>query len=288
MAGELIAQHLRGCRSVLFLTGAGVSTSSGIPDYRSPGRLPYRPLQHAEFVASAAVRQRYWARSYLGWPRMRDAQPNASHAALVRLQALGLCAQLITQNVDSLHLKAGHPSVLQLHGTLFEVECLQCGAPLLCRNALQARMAAANAAWTQRFASAAVQRPDGDMELPAESYPLFATPRCSACGGEQLKPAVTFFGGNVPVGVVQASLRLAAEADAVVVAGSTVSTFSAFRLVRGVAERGRPVVVVKRGGVGRADALATLLVEEEVGEALAGLAAALGGGAQQDALSAAQ
>jgi NAD-dependent deacetylase sirtuin 4 len=280
-AGRAILQHLRGASNILFLTGAGVSTQSGIPDYRSPERPAYTPLQHREFVHSEQLRQRYWARSMVGWPRMRDAAPNAAHHALAALQRAGLCAALITQNVDTLHAKAGHGGeLLELHGRLFAVECLACGsaAPPLCRNDLQRSMEASNAPWVARHAAAAVERPDGDMELPQESYASFAQPRCARCGGATLKPMVTFFGGTVPPQTVQRSLALAAAADALVVCGSTCSTFSAFRLLKSLAERGRPVVVVRRGGgAARGDALATLLVEEEVGSVMQGVLQALGG-----------
>jgi NAD-dependent deacetylase sirtuin 4 len=278
-AGRAILQHLRGCRSVLYLTGAGVSTRSGIPDYRSPERPPYQPLQHAAFVASPQVRQRYWARSLVGWARMRDAAPNAAHHALAALQRAGACAALITQNVDTLHAKAGHGGeVLELHGRLFAVECLHCGeaAPPLCRNALQQRMEAENAAWVARHAPSATARPDGDMDLPQDSYASFHTPTCQRCGEASLKPLVTFFGGNVPRATVQRSLQLAEAADAVVVCGSTCSTFSAFRLLKSLAARQRPVVVIRRGGgSARADTAATLLVEEEVGGVLEGLVGAV-------------
>lgn len=283
MAAASILRHLEGSRNVLYLTGAGVSTQSGIPDYRSAGRPVYKPLQHNEFTGSEALRQRYWARSFFGWPRMGGAQPNAAHAALARLEAQGACSHLITQNVDTLHSKAGHKRVLELHGSLFKVECLRCGpaAPPLCRHELQRSMEAANGAWRRALAGRTEIAPDGDVELPPDSYASFATPACAACGGATLKPSVTFFGGTVPPATVAESLRLAAEADAIVVCGSTCSTFSAFRLLRAVAARRRPVVVVKLGaaGSGRGDALATLLVEEEVGSVLQGMADALEGAA---------
>ena len=292
-AGSAILAHLRaaGCAAPLVLTGAGVSTLSGIPDYRSASRPVYTPLQHRDYLASAPLRQRYWARSCLGWPRMRDAAPNAAHHALAALQRAGAIASpLITQNVDSLHAKAvaaagggggGDLEVLELHGTLSRVECLHCGAaaPPLCRHALQARMEAANAAWLAAHAPLAVQRPDGDMELPEGAYASFAPPACAACGQALLKPMVTFFGGTVPPATVARSLALAGAADGLLVCGSTCTTFSAFRLLKAVAARGRPVVVIRSGGgVARADSLASLLVEEEVGGALEGLLAAVGSG----------
>jgi NAD-dependent SIR2 family protein deacetylase len=268
-----LAAHLRGCENILFLTGAGISTASGIADYRSPNRPIYKPLQHADFISSAATRQRYWARSYVGWPRFRGAQPAASHVALARLaRAGGLCAHLITQNVDRLHAKAGHaPAPLELHGALFEVSCLACGAGGVCRDALQRAMAAANGPWLAALGGAAEQRPDGDVELPAGAVASFSPPSCAACGRAELKPDVVFYGGTIPPRVVAESLALGDAAGAVVVCGSTVSTYSAFRLVRAVAARGRPVAVLTRGAT-RADALATFKSELDVGDVLAALA----------------
>lgn len=270
-----LLKHLQGSRDILFITGAGVSTASNIPDYRSPNRPAYKPLQHAEFAGSEAVRRRYWARSFLGWPRFRAAQPNAAHTALAGLAEKGLCGSLITQNVDRLHHKANHaPAPLELHGALFEVACLACGAGGVCRDALQRGMAAANGPWLAALGGAAEQlRPDGDVELPPEAVATFTPPLCAACGRASLKPAVVFYGGTIPAAVVARSLSLAEGAGAVVVAGSTVSTFSAFRLVRAVAARGRPVALLTRGAT-RADALATFKAELDVGDVLAELAAA--------------
>lgn len=274
VAASLLA-HLRGSRDILFITGAGVSTASGIPDYRSPNRPAYKPLQHAEFAGSEAIRRRYWARSFLGWPRFRAAQPNAAHAAIAGLAEKGLCGSLITQNVDRLHHKARHaPAPLELHGALFEVACIACGAGGVCRDALQRGMAAANGPWLTALGGAAEQlRPDGDVELPPEAVATFTPPLCGACGRASLKPTVVFYGGTIPPAVVERSLSLAESAGAVVVAGSTVSTFSAFRLVRAVAARGRPVALLTRGAT-RADALATFKAELDVGDVLTELAAA--------------
>jgi NAD-dependent SIR2 family protein deacetylase len=274
-AASLLA-HLRGCDNILFLTGAGVSTASGIPDYRSPNAPVYKPLQHGEFVNSAAVRQRYWARSFLGWPRFRCAQPNSSHAALVRLSRAGLCANLITQNVDRLHQKAGHaPAPLELHGALFEVACIACTSErAICRDELQGAMAAANAEWVAALGGSAELRPDGDVEIEPAVVASFAPPTCAACGRDLMKPEVVFYGGTIPPSTVEASLALAERAGAVVVSGSTVSTFSAFRLVRAVAARGRPVAVLTRGAT-RADALATFKAEHDVGELLTEVAGAI-------------
>lgn len=212
---------------------------------------------------------------------MASAAPNAAHHALAALEAAGVCRALITQNVDRLHAKARHGgALLELHGTLFEVECLACGgaAPRLDRSLLQATMEVENAAWLRVHGSSAQRRPDGDVELAGDSqaaYRAFCPPRCPRCGGDTLKPAVTFFGGSVPPAVAQRSQDLAGEADAVVVCGSTCSTFSAFRLVKALAARGAPVVAIKVGP-GRVDSVASLNVQGDCGEVLTEWCSALG------------
>ena len=283
-----ILKAFEGCSNTLCLTGAGVSTASGIPDYRSSS-TPYVPLQHKEFTQDLRIRQRYWARSFLGWPRFSESRPNAAHIAITALMRSGFIKTLITQNVDRLHHRSmgldpslsPHQSVyscgdgvhrpLELHGTLFEVECQSCSAPLVCRTALQQRMQEENGTWRERWSSSSQIRPDGDVELPLPAYSSFTMPVCSNCGLAHLKPSVTFFGGTIPLDTVQRSLDIAGSADGVLVAGSTVSTFSAFRLVKGIAARGRPVVVVSLGEETRADPLATLRVHAEIGQVLEGL-----------------
>lgn len=293
---------------LLLVTGAGVSTDSGIPDYRSPNRPAYRPLQHHEFVASERVRRRYWARSFVGFRTMQSARPNAGHAALAALERLGRArAGLITQNVDRLHHRAGHADVLELHGTVHECECMACRASVA-RDDVQAEMARANKAWAglapardqapaltsltavseelgmipppaaaaaDADASARRLRPDGDTELSDEAlYDSFVVPRCRACGSSLLKPSVTFHGGSVPAATTADAAARARDCDSVLVAGSTLSTFSAFRLVRDAAQRGARVAILNCGAT-RADALATLKLEERVGAALPALVAAL-------------
>jgi NAD-dependent deacetylase sirtuin 4 len=301
-----LAAFVASARRLLVITGAGVSTDSGIPDYRSPQRPAYKPLQHHEFVASERVRRRYWARSFVGFRTMRDARPNAAHAALAALERLGLApAGLITQNVDRLHQRAGHADVLELHGTVHECECMACRATTA-REAVQAEMAAANARWAglahrepgapaltsltavseelgmippaANAGAKAGLRPDGDVELADDSvYESFALPHCGSCGAALLKPMVTFHGGSVPPAVTADAAARARGCDAVLVAGSTLSTFSAFRLVRDAAARGAPVAIVNCGAT-RADALAALKLEERLGIVLPELVAAVSDG----------
>jgi NAD-dependent SIR2 family protein deacetylase len=261
-------------RSIVALTGAGLSTESGIPDYRSPQALakPRKPIQGPEFVRSEAMRRRYWARSALGWAQMRGAEPNAGHRALAVLERAGIVAKVITQNVDRLHRKAGSRSVTELHGALAEVACLACGA-LEDRDALQERILAHNAEWpwTSREAAAA---PDGDADLPAEHVERFVVPACAHCGGV-LKPRVVFFGDNVPRPVVDEAFAATDAAELLLVIGSSLAIYSGYRFLRRAVERKIPVAIVNRGPV-RGEEHAALKIEASTGATLAALASALG------------
>lgn len=249
-------------RRVVALTGAGCSTASGIPDYRSPSAKPRNPVQYRAFVDDPRARQRFWARSLVGWPRFAAARPNAAHVALAALEATGALAGIVTQNVDRLHHAAGSRAVIELHGALAEVVCLACGA-LEPRDALQARLAALNPG----FGAGADLAPDGDAEL--EDTASFHVAACLACGGV-LKPRVVFFGEGVPAPVVQAAFAMVDAAEVLLVAGTSLTVWSGYRFVRRAAERGVPVAIVNLGPT-RGDALATLKVEAPVHEALPAL-----------------
>jgi NAD-dependent SIR2 family protein deacetylase len=262
-----LSTHLQG--RVTVLTGAGVSTGSGIPDYRGPTARPRKrpPIDHRDFVANASTRARYWARSVLGWPRFRSFEPNPAHHALARLHLAGRVHHLITQNVDGLHQKAGSPDVLELHGSLATVRCLSCGA-LTHRDALQERLLADNPGaleWT------AALQPDGDADLPDEVTLGFVVPACLECGGV-LKPDVVFFGDNVPAPRLQQALAHADDADTLLVLGSSLTVYSGFRFVLRAKERGQRVLLVNRGPT-RADDLCDLRVDDDVGAVLTALGA---------------
>jgi NAD-dependent SIR2 family protein deacetylase len=268
---DRLCELVRG-KSVLALTGAGLSTESGIPDYRSPEALkrgPRRPIHGPEFERSEAVRRRYWARSVLGWDRIRAAQPNAGHHALAALEACGAVARIVTQNVDRLHHKAGSRRVTELHGALAEVICLSCGV-LESRDALQARLLAINAGWT---AHAATTAPDGDAELSAEAVERFVVAPCAACGGV-LKPRVVFFGDSVPRATVDEAFAAVDAADVLLVVGSSLAVFSGYRFLRRAVERGTPVAIVNRGPV-RGEEHAAVKVEASTGSTLERLASVL-------------
>lgn len=249
------------------LTGAGVSTDSGIPDYRGPetARRARNPIRFAEFVRDEVGRQRYWARSFVGWPRLARARPNPAHHALARMQRDGRLAGLITQNVDRLHRTAGSSGEVELHGALADVICLGCGT-LSSRSALQSRLASLNPDW--RPEGEAAQAPDGDADV--EHTRSFRVARCTACGGD-LKPHVVFFGESVPRERVARARSFVDDADALVVAGSSLVVYSGLRFVKQAHQRGIPIVLVNLGPT-RGDPLATLKVEGNAGEVLGALA----------------
>ncbi|HVT09900.1 MAG TPA: NAD-dependent protein deacetylase [Polyangia bacterium] len=257
-------------RRFVALTGAGCSTESGIPDYRGAGRPQRNPIQHDAFMRRAEVRQRYWARATLGWERFKSARPNAAHAALARLEAAGLLAGVITQNVDRLHHAAGSRRVVELHGALDDVRCLACAGHEP-RAALQARLLAANPDWLHAARGAA--RPDGDAELPPELVATFQVVGCRACGGA-LKPDVVFFGGAVAEPTLSAAWSLLGAGTALLVVGSSLTVYSGFRFVRRAHELAMPVAIVNVGPT-RGDALAHVRVSAPVGEVLPRLADAL-------------
>lgn len=266
-----LADFLRRHPRLLVLTGAGLSQPSGIPVYRdSQGQwLRSTPIQHADFVNKPASRQRYWARSMIGWPRMRQAAPNAGHLALAELERAGHVTQLITQNVDGLHQRAGQRNVIDLHGNLDTVFCLQCGLRLP-RAQMQAALHEANPFLHSPLAQS---RPDGDADLPDSLLHDVRVPDCPACGGI-LKPEVVFFGGTIPrecMARVEAAVK---DCEAVLVVGSSLTVFSGFRLCRDAHAQGKPLACLNLG-VTRADGLFSLKVEADCAATLAALPSAL-------------
>jgi len=311
---------------LLVITGAGISTEAGLPDYRSPGgayATGFKPLTHQQFLASSANRRRYWARAFAGWEGFSRAEPAAGHVALARLQRRGWVADIVSQNVDRLHTKAGSPRVVELHGSTHDVVCLACGA-VAPRAPLQRRMAELNpgaaararARWVggaeggggggglgrpSLYVSAAAaagreqqhqqqqqqeqqgqRRPDGDAETGAPPGEAFVVPPCPSCGASAaagadvaLKPDVVFFGDGVPKATSERALRLAEGASAVLVVGTSLRVWSAFRLVKAAAEGGTPIAVLTSGPTRADEQLSagsvSLRLDALVGEALARL-----------------
>ncbi|WP_339101406.1 NAD-dependent protein deacetylase [Pseudomonas atacamensis] len=257
----------------LILTGAGISTPSGIPDYRdSDGvRRGRQPMMYQEFLAAPESRRRYWARAMLGWPRVRQARPNAAHEALATLQQRGRISALITQNVDTLHDQAGSHDVIELHGSLHRVLCLDCGQRSE-RDAIQQLMETHN---PYLSGVDAVQAPDGDTFLDPAFEARFQVPQCPHCAGERMKPDVVFFGENVAQPTAARALAAAENAAGLLVVGSSLMAYSAFRLCRVIAERGKPLMAINLGKT-RADDLLDLKIEGSCEELLPWLVEELG------------
>jgi NAD-dependent deacetylase sirtuin 4 len=257
---------------VVVLTGAGISTESGIPDYRGPetARRARSPVQYREFLCAPDARRRYWARSLLGWPRFARAQPSAPHRALTQLERSRHVMGVITQNVDSLHVQAGSRALIELHGALRRVVCLSCAASLD-RDALQIALARENPEFAGMSAALA---PDGDADTEDARLRSFRVIDCERCGG-LLKPDVVFFGENVPPPRVEAALQWLQAARSLLVVGSSLTVYSGLRFVRAAHKRGIPVAIVNLGPT-RGDALASLRIDARAGAVLEDLACALG------------
>ncbi|WP_051198659.1 Sir2 family NAD-dependent protein deacetylase [Gordonia shandongensis] len=266
-----IAALLAGRRTAV-LTGAGLSTPSGIPDYRSPGSPTRRPMTVDDFRASAENRRRYWARNHLGWRHMDAARPNAAHIALRDLQDAGSVTGIITQNVDMLHLKAGSSPVIDLHGSYGRVACMSCGARTS-RHRLADRLEAANPGYADRVRSRGAIEVAPDADAALADIGDFRAVGCELCDGP-LKPDIVYFGESVAPAVVARARRLVADADVLLVAGSSLTVMSGLRFVKQAAAAGRDVVIVNRGAT-RGDESATLSVDhrcEVVLPLVAGLA----------------
>ncbi|WP_241023649.1 NAD-dependent protein deacetylase [Paraburkholderia sp. Ac-20340] len=253
------------------LTGAGISTDSGIPGYRDDNGAWKRspPITLQEFLGSESWRRRYWARSMIGWPTVGLAQPNGAHRALAQLQAAGRVGALVTQNVDGLHQRAGSHDVIELHGSIGHVHCLDCGAQYS-RASVQPELVVRNPAVAGAFAEPAA---DGDAHLDFDGANAFHIPACAACGG-MLKPSVVFFGENVPRERVAAASDALDEADAVLVVGSSLMVYSGYRFCAWAQQRGKPVAAINLGKT-RADPLLALKVAAPCAASLEALVARL-------------
>jgi len=251
-------------RKVVVITGAGISASSGIPTYRDHKGIwrHSEPIKHQEFITEQRQRKRYWARSLRGWPAVRDARPNAAHLALAKLERQGKISLLITQNVDRLHQRAGSNAVVDLHGRLDQVRCLQCNASFA-REHIQQRLLQANPGIAEAAARpiaarpiAARTKPDGDADVADGRVEQFSVPACEHCNGT-LIPDVVFFGGTVPSRRVQDCMRAVDHSDAVLAIGSSLQVYSGFRFCRRAAALDKTLAIINPG-ITRADALASL------------------------------
>ncbi|RLN46678.1 hypothetical protein BBJ29_001422 [Phytophthora kernoviae] len=260
--------------NTVVLTGAGISTDSGIPDYRGPNGVynrnkDFRPIQFQEFIGAHTYRQRYWARSFLGWPKILNTEPNGSHHALTQLQRAGAISSILTQNVDRLHSKSGSQNVVEMHGSLYEVECQGCGR-VTSRESYQNALRELNpevAQWlvdhpdkaAGDVASSDKVNPDGDVDISWD-YDDFVYPACTKCDGI-MKPSVVFFGENMPAVTRTEALDRVNNTDALLVIGSSLKVFSAMRLINRAHARKIPIAIVNLGPT-RADELCDLRIDK--------------------------
>ncbi|HRD12584.1 MAG TPA: NAD-dependent protein deacetylase [Mycobacterium sp.] len=261
-------------RRVAVLTGAGISTDSGIPDYRGPDSPPANPMTIRQFTSSREFRQRYWARNHLGWRHMAQTMPNAGHRAVATLERDGVATGVITQNVDLLHTKAGSRNVINLHGTYARVVCLNCGHTMS-RATLAEQLEAANPGFAERAGRLGGLAVAPDADAVVADTDSFRFVDCPACAG-MLKPDIVYFGENVRKEVVDQAYSLVDESDALLVAGSSLTVFSGYRFVRHAAARGIPIAIINRGPT-RGDDLATVKVHGGCSELLVLLADELSG-----------
>jgi len=256
-------------RSFAVLTGAGISTDSGIPDYRGEGAPKNHPMSLNEFLNSEERRKRYWMGSHLGWLTFHAAKPNPGHLAIAQLEREGAASGVITQNVDGLHHEAGSRQIVDLHGRLDKVRCLDCGQSFA-RGAIARQIDDDNPGFSQRFDASQVM-PDGDVKISTDTD--FVVPVCDLCQG-MLKPEVVFFGEFVPTSVFQMAQKMVERSDALVVAGSSLVVNTGMRLVAQAQKRRKPVVVINRGPT-KADQLATVRIEAGTSEALVAISEAV-------------
>ncbi|BBZ71042.1 SIR2 family NAD-dependent protein deacylase [Mycobacterium paraseoulense] len=264
---ELVA--LLAGRRMAVLTGAGLSTDSGIPDYRGPDSPPSNPMTIRQFTSDPVFRQRYWARNHVGWRHMDDTLPNPGHRALAALERASVVTAVITQNVDLLHTKAGSENVVNLHGTYAQVVCLGCGYTMT-RAALAEQLEALNPGFVERAEAVGGLAVAPDADAVVADTTSFRYLDCPHCGG-MLKPDIVYFGENVAKHIVDQAYSLVSEAEALLVAGSSLTVFSGYRFVRHAAALGRPIAIINRGRT-RGDDLATVKVDGGCSELLTLLA----------------
>jgi NAD-dependent SIR2 family protein deacetylase len=270
-APELVA--LLDGRRVAVLTGAGMSTDSGIPDYRGPDSPPSNPMTIRQFTSDPAFRQRYWARNHVGWRHMDETLPSAGHRALAELEHAGVVSGVITQNVDLLHTKAGSRTVINLHGTYAQVICLDCGHTMS-RAALAELLDAGNPGFVERAEAVGGIAVAPDADAVVGDTTSFAIIDCPACGG-MLKPDIVYFGENVPKDRVDEAYSLVDGADVLLVAGTSLTVYSGYRFVRHAAAHGIPIAIINRGRT-RGDDLAAVKIDNGCSPMLALLACELG------------
>ena len=254
----LLENFLSSKKHLVILSGAGISVSSGIPTYRDIKGNWQRsqPIQHRDFILHKATRQKYWARSYAGWPSIEDAEPTLSHYAITSLEKLGKVGLVVTQNVDRLHQKSGTKNVIDLHGRLDKVVCIDCRANYK-RNWVQKQLEGDNSFLSQDGLPA----PDGDTEIENEQTSLLILPRCSSCPGI-LKPEVVFFGDQVDKNIVKRVYEQLDLADGLLIIGTSLQLFSGYRFCRYAAKINLPIATINPGKVRGEELISTIIRSE--------------------------
>eukprot|EP01119_Soliformovum_irregulare_P007122 TRINITY_DN19523_c0_g1_i1.p1 TRINITY_DN19523_c0_g1~~TRINITY_DN19523_c0_g1_i1.p1 ORF type:complete len:319 (+),score=40.41 TRINITY_DN19523_c0_g1_i1:39-995(+) len=268
---DRLFNFLKGKKNITYLTGAGVSTESGIPDYRSPNgsySKGHKPTTYGEFMKLKPMRQRYWARNVQGWPIFSSVKPNDTHEALALLEGSGHLTTLLTQNVDRLHQKAGSKNVVELHGSSYDVECTGCHS-VFHRDHWQERLKSVNSPmWFHELPKSEDTRedtrPDGDFALSGLDFTQFTVPDCEKCGGI-IKPGVVMFGENVPKSIVERSFSAVYDSDALIAIGTSLQVYSAFRFAKAAAQNQIPFAIINIGPT-RADSIAQLKIEAQSGK----------------------
>ena len=262
-------------KRLVVLTGAGISTDSGIPDYRSPGRPPHNPILYYQFLESMEVRKRYWARGLIGYQTFSSCKPNDGHRAVHKFQESGKCFSIITQNVDGFHQQVGSKNVLEMHGNLHHIKCLDCHSKYP-RAEIQEKLIENNIELWELYnykknIAEQQMKPDGDIDLLSEDYSRFNLPSCINCNSMNIHPDIVFMGGSLDTGMTEQTKEIIKNADSLLVVGSTLAVFSAYRLVLQANKAGIPVAVINKG-ITRADPIADIKIEENITDTLVFLA----------------
>lgn len=264
---KILEDFLLSKPNILVLTGAGISTESGIPDYRSEGvglyaRSNHRPIQHIEFIKSSEIRKRYWARNFIGWPRFSSIQPNSTHYSLAKFEREGRIQGIVTQNVDKLHTKAGSKNIIELHGSGYIVICLSCDYQIS-RHDFQLILNTLNPNFINSTEN--MIRPDGDVDIPQKFIDNFQLPNCPKCKNGNLKPEIVFFGDNVPKERIEKITCMLYNSDGLLVLGSSLLVFSGYRLILQAKDLNLPIAIVNIGET-RGDQFADIKLSAKCGD----------------------
>ena len=262
-----ILEFYNKAKRLLVITGAGISTDSGIPDYRSPGRPPSNPVLYRQFLDNLDVRKRYWGRGLFGYNSFKITKPNEGHELVTKMEKQGKCTGIITQNVDGYHQLSGSNNVLELHGNLHFIKCISCDYRYP-RDDFQEKLKMDNLSFYDKYSNSLLTaKADGDMDLIIDDYNEFILPRCTKCNSIDIHPDIVFMGGNINVEVDNLATKWIKESDSLLVIGSTLTVYSAYKLVKLAKTIGNPIAIINEGYT-RADPIADIKIEKRITETL--------------------